>query len=371
MQTRHPGRARRLLLSALVGCLVGCLPIELDLSPMAPGEVRREAPAPTVELPQSISLVATASRAALVPITATPLATDDIRSSGGSEATAAPPPTHEALASSTTTTAPASTIASTVNPVTHIGDSAGGRPIQSYRLGSGAIDIVVVGGMHGGYEENTIVLAEAFLSHFQTHAADIPPAITLHIVPNANPDGLAVVGDATVGDSTTDDIRPTGVLSDTLAGRFNANGVDLNRNWDCLWIEQGRWRDQTVSAGTHPFSEPETASLSRFFLETDPALVIFLHSVADAVYVSGCLEPDPASTEMAVIYGLAAGYPVYPAFEHYTVTGDAGDWLTTQGIPSFTVELSSHETTDWEQNLRGLMAILMYYSAKKDLRGAE
>lgn len=361
------------MLSALVGCLLGCAHIELDLSPLAPNEVGRAtlAAASVGVLPQSVAIVATTSRTALVPITATPLPTGPTRLPDGSKATAAPPPTHEALASLTPTTTPAPTIAPTANPITHIGDSAGGRPIHSYHLGHGAIDIVVVGGMHGGYEWNTIVLAEEFLSHFQTHAADIPPAITLHIVPNANPDGLALVDDAAIGDGTTAGIQSTGVISDTLAGRFNANGVDLNRNWDCLWTEQGQWRDQTVSAGTYPFSEPETASLSRFFLETDPALVIFLHSVADAVYVSGCPEPDPASAELAVIYGLAAGYPVYPVFNHYKITGDAGDWLTTQGIPSFTVELSSRETIDWEQNLRGLTAILVRYSAETDLQGAE
>jgi len=52
------------------------------------------------------------------------------------------------------------------------------------------------------------------------------------------------------------------------------------------------------------------------------------------------------------------GYPVYERFTHYDVNGDAGDWLSTQGIPAFTVELKSRDQLDWEMNLAGLQALL-------------
>jgi hypothetical protein len=240
--------------------------------------------------------------------------------------------------------------------VSLIGNSAGGRAIHSYRFGSGDTDVVLVGGMHGGYEWNTILLAQAFIDAFTTGDEELPAGITLHIAPNANPDGLAAV---TGGDGP---FQPTDVISDTLAGRVNANGVDLNRNWDCNWSEQAFWRDQPISGGAYPFSEPESESLRRFFLDVTPAVVVFLHSAAGAVYSAGCPEPGPTSSALAAVYGLAAGYPVYPSFDHYAITGDASDWLTTQGIPSFTVELSTHETTDWEQNLAGLRALLAHLS---------
>jgi predicted deacylase len=368
MQIRHLFITQLLMLSIHVCCLVACTQIEFDLASITRSNssiATFTVPSPA-ELPQSIFTATSPSKP--VPtllVTVIALPTGDVLPQNNPEATTALPtqtPTHEALPSFYLATIPESTVSAIIS---HIGNSVSGRPIYSYRLGSGTIDIVIVGGIHGGYEWNTVVLAEEFLSYFQVREADIPPAITLHIVPNANPDGLAVVSGA---DGI---LPPTEVLSNTLVGRFNANGVDLNRNWDCLWTAQALWRDQTVSAGTHPFSEPETENLRRFFLEIDPALVIFLHSAADAVYVSGCPEPDPASAEMAAIYGLAANYPVYPTFDHYIITGDAGDWLTTQSIPSFTVELSSHETTDWDRNLEGLMAILVNYLEERNSRGAE
>lgn len=368
MQIRHRLLIQLLILSIVVCCLAGCTRIELDLSSMSQIDSLFAPPTTSshVGLPQGMPQATVSSDPMPAPLfTVTALPTNETLPQNNLEATGVSPtstPTHEALPSYDPATISLPTVIPTI---THIGNSVGGRPIYSYRLGSGAIDIVIVGGIHGGYEWNTVVLAEEFLSHFQVREADVSPAIALHIVPNANPDGLAVV-------SGVDGIfQPTEVISNTLAGRFNANGVDLNRNWDCLWTAQALWRDQTVSAGIHPFSEPETESLSRFFLEIDPALVIFLHSAAEAVYVSGCPDPDPVSAEMAAIYGLAANYPVYPTFDHYTITGDAGDWLTTQAIPSFTVELSSHETTDWDRNLEGLMAILEKFPEERDLQGAK
>lgn len=240
--------------------------------------------------------------------------------------------------------------------VTQIGESAGGRPIYSHSYGSGPVDIILVGGMHGGYEWNTVLLAQEFLTYFQENVEMIPSTVRLHIVPNANPDGLAaVVGGEFVFQSTD-------VISNTVPGRFNGSGVDLNRNWDCRWIESAQWAGRNVSGGSYPFSEPETRSLSEFFLRTDPALVVLWHSAADGIYASGCPDTDPSSYSLAQIYGAAAGYPVYPSFDYYEVTGDAGDWLVTQGIPAITVELATHEETDWEQNLAGVRAILAHYA---------
>lgn len=252
--------------------------------------------------------------------------------------------------------------------IEHVADSAGGRAINSYRFGYGATDLVLVGGMHGGYEWNSILLAQAFLTHFTAQGEALPDSITLHIIPNANPDGLAVVTGRTIADLQ---LQPTDIITHTLAGRFNANGVDLNRNWDCLWAEQAFWRDQTISGGAYPFSEPETAELSRYLLELKPALVVFLHSTAGAIFTSGCPEMHEESAALAVVYGLAANYPVYPAFTYYPITGDASDWLTTQGIPSFTVELTTRDAIDWEQNLAGLQAVLEHLHTPEDKEPVE
>lgn len=240
-------------------------------------------------------------------------------------------------------------------PSSLVATSAGGRAITSFRLGDSATAVVVVGGMHGGYEWNSILLAEGLLAHYAEHPEQLPGGVSLYIIPNANPDGLFAVA------GTDGPFAPADIAADSLPGRFNANGVDLNRNWDCRWAATALWRDREVSGGPFPFSEPETRGLRDYLLALDPAVVVFLHSQANAVFVAGCGAPHPPSYELASVYGQAAGYPVHETFDLYPITGDAGDWLTEQGIPSFSVELYSHESLDWEQNLAGLGALLAHY----------
>ncbi|HRQ37119.1 MAG TPA: M14 family metallopeptidase [Chloroflexota bacterium] len=233
-----------------------------------------------------------------------------------------------------------------------IGASAEGRPMVVYRFGSGPQPVVFVGGMHGGYEWNTIMLAYEAIDYFTTHPEQIPPEVTLHIIPSANPDGQYQVT------QQNGRFASTSVLSDTVLGRFNANGVDLNRNWDCDWSATAQWRDNEVSGGERPFSEPEAVVLRDYLLAAQPVVVVFWHSAANGVFAAGCPETDGRSLELAGVYGAAASYPIHERFNSYPITGDASDWLTTQGIPSFTVELKTHADTEWPQNRAGMLALL-------------
>lgn len=279
-------------------------------------------------------------------------------------ATGTPSPTSTPLPTATPSPRPTETATATATPDPRepivVGYSVSGRPIESYRIGQGPIHVVFVGGMHGGYEWNSILLAYQALDHFQNNPESVPPEVSLHIVPNANPDGLYTVT------LKTGRFLPTDVFPDTFLGRFNANGVDLNRNWDCEWQPTAQWRDQPVYAGAQPFSEPESQALSQFLLELQPAVAVFLHSAAEGVYAAGCPETDARSYELAITYGIASGYPIYERFAYYEITGDAGDWLVTQGIPSITVELRNHQDLEWEQNLPGMLALLAEFQAPEE-----
>ena len=237
---------------------------------------------------------------------------------------------------------------------TFIGRSVQHRPIENYQFGQGPLTVTFVGGMHGGYEWNSTLLMYELMDYLHAQPDFLPPAITLHIIPAANPDGIHRI----VGHNnrfTADDIS-----GDIFPGRFNANNVDLNRNWDCDWQPTGFWRDQTVSAGDYPFSEPENRHLRDFIEAQNPLVVIFYHSVFEAVFTAGCPDTFPLSRELADVYGQAADYPVYDQFPAYEISGDAGDYLAKVGIPAFTVELSTRESTDWARNLAGMKALLAY-----------
>ncbi len=243
-----------------------------------------------------------------------------------------------------------------------IGQSVGGLPMEAYRFGRGPARLVLIGGVHGGYEWNTILLAYAVVDHYRTHAAEIPAFITLDIVPVANPDGqLLAIGKT--GRFTLADV--TAAPANTIDGRFNGNGVDLNRNWDCDWSPAAQWRAQEVSAGTAPFSEAETTAL-RQFLSDPPAIgVIFWHSAAGGVFAGGCHTRFAAADAFAAVFARGSGYPFRASFDSYRVTGDATDWLSLQGIPAVAVELYNHDDIDMVQNLDGIEAVMAHLDASQ------
>jgi hypothetical protein len=176
---------------------------------------------------------------------------------------------------------------------------------------------------------------------------------------SANPDGVFdVVG--VEGRFSIDDAPDA--VSSSGTRRFNANNVDLNRNFDCKWKPESQWRGSTVSAGTSPFSEPEAAALRDFVLENKPVAVVFWHSQSNAVYASECTAGIlPETLALMNTYANAAGYSAVEKFDTYEVTGDAEGWLASINIPAITVELKTHETIEWDKNLAGIKALFSSY----------
>ncbi len=225
-------------------------------------------------------------------------------------------------------------------------------PLLSYTIGTGRRVLVLIGGIHGGYEWNTIRLAEEMYGHLRQNPNLIPPALTVIFIPNANPDGLFAVAGAESGDFDAP------LYEDSIPGRLNGRGVDLNRNWDCLWRPEAVWGSTPVSGGPLPFSEAETRALRDFLLTVEPAAVLFWHSAATGVYPGSCLREDARGTALAEVFAGASGYKLFASFDGYAISGHATGWLAAQGIPALTVELTTHSALDFEENLAGLEALM-------------
>lgn len=242
----------------------------------------------------------------------------------------------------------------TAEPV-EIGESVQGRPLQAYRLGEGERHIVIEAGIHGGYEWITIVLAEKLLDHFREHEDALPPTVSLHILPNMNPDGVQRVTDG----EPLDEVDMT--ERNTNRGRFNANNVDLNRNFAHTWEPTAWWWDIKVDAGSEPFSEPETRALRDYVegLTPAPEVVISLHSAAEAVFPGGREGYRETSAYYSEIYAEASGYPLpEQGFSGYPINGASSDYFASRGIPAITVELTTHEDPEFERNLAGIEALI-------------
>jgi hypothetical protein len=225
-----------------------------------------------------------------------------------------------------------------------IGRSIQEKPIEVMRFGYGSNAIVFIGGLHAGFAPATVEIAERTIEYFTENLTAIPGEVTLYVIPNANPDSQPFQGEQ--------------------LGRVNANGVDLNRNWDCRWTRDALFRGDVVpgSGGVEPFSEPEIKALVQFVEEVTPIAVVFWEARYEGGFVSPgrCDRRSSVSYPLAQLYGEAAGYQV-DDFEIDTgqiLNGDGTNWLDSQGYRTTAVLLPDYDNVDWEQNLAGILAVV-------------
>ncbi len=255
-----------------------------------------------------------------------------------------------------TTTPSTSTTTETAQIETSIGTTKEGREIPVFHYGEGDKEVLFVGGIHGGYEWNTTLLAYELMDYLSENPDQIAEGVKVTVIPVLNPDGLEkVVG--TDGRFTRADVPAD--KSATIPGRFNANNVDLNRNFDCDWQAKGVWQQTEVSGGTSAFSELESQAMRAYIEKNKPAAVVVWYSSAGGVYASNCHDGVlPETTKLTNVYAKASGYPANESFDFYEITGDMVNWLAKEKIPAISVLLTDHENVEWEKNWKGIDAVL-------------
>jgi predicted deacylase len=226
--------------------------------------------------------------------------------------------------------------------VTVIGYSLGNRPIEVYKFGNGPVKKLIIAGIHGGYEYNTVLLAHQLILFLNDNPDFIPSEVTLYLVRVVNPDGFE---------------RAWGV-----DGQMNDRGVDLNRNWPANWKadwpRSGCWVYRPVTGGEYPLSEPETKALADFIVQHDFDASISYHSAALGIFAGGTNGSTPASTRLAEAVAAVSGYDWPPIDTGCDYTGQFSDWAADQGIAALDIELTNHRDTDYDTNLRVLQVFL-------------
>ena len=180
-----------------------------------------------------------------------------------------------------------------------IGHSEQGRPIRAMRVGSprARVKVLVVGTVHGNEQAGRAVVARLRRAH--------PPRGTaLWLVDDANPDGTAA------------------------NDRYNARGVDLNRNFPYRWQPQ----DGVYESGSGPASEAETRVMQSFIERERPRVSIWFHQALRIVVKS---TGDP---KLERLYSTRSGLPRRSLPRYH---GTAISWQnhTFAGDSAFVVEL--------------------------------
>ncbi len=244
-------------------------------------------------------------------------------------------------------------------PESIIGKSGDGVDITAYHFGEGSEELILIGGIHGGYSWNTALLGFELVDWFKENENLVPDTMTVTIIPVLNPDGLKLVtgetGRFSASDATTNETTK-------IAGRFNSNEVDLNRNFDCQWQPKGTWQNRTVSGGNAAFSEPEAQAIRDYVLASKPAGVITWYSAAGGVYASTCNgEVETETLAITKLFAEASGYTAHEEFDYYEITGDMVNWFAKENIPAISVLLTNHTATELNKNKAGIEALLNYF----------
>ena len=195
------------------------------------------------------------------------------------------------------------------------GKSVSGRDLYLAVLGNPNAEqqLLVSAGIHGReYLTPLLVMKqmELLLAHYQNGNYNGIPYATLfencclYVVPMTNPDGimLSQAGLSSLADPDQraivqgvyeDDFRK-GYTSQTDIDEYlkywkaNANGVDLNRNFDALWADYRMGEPEPCHKnykGPAPMSEPETRALAELTDSlTGICAVLCIHSQGEVLY---------------------------------------------------------------------------------------
>ena len=232
-----------------------------------------------------------------------------------------------------------------------IGRSVMEKPIFCIKSGEGRKKLLLVGAHHG-LESLTSALILRFLREYAKTAArgvhlfgenvrGLSEKVTVYAVPMLNPDGvnLAIHGIKLGNSYHRSLISKTGVCRFKGKWQANANGVDINHNYDADWKRVKGYPCAKKYAGEYPESEPETKAVTDFIRREKFDALIAFHSQGKEIYCDFCGMERAEANEIAEKMAQKSGYAVKKP-QGTASFGGLKDWFIKEcrGL-GFTVEI--------------------------------
>jgi len=204
----------------------------------------------------------------------------------------------------------------------HIGLSERGQPILYFKVRKTERPVVILQYAIHAREYITTYLALKHITDFYYNGEHG----TVYFVPAVNPDGILIS------------------LNGNPLYKANANGVDLNVNFDARW---GTGAKNTINKGAEncigekPFSESESSSLAKFTLSVNPDATVSYHSKGEEIYWEFFQTGENRRRDfsLAKLLSRVTGYAVKSTPNS---AGGYKDWCVEKlKIPAFTIEVGS------------------------------
>lgn len=227
-----------------------------------------------------------------------------------------------------------------------IGKSTLHKDIICFKIGNGSgKKIFLQGGIHAREYITSFLLIEIinYLKLFDFYGQ-------VYIVPLANPDGVDICINGTKNiknKSKKELIESLLKYNDKKYYKANANGVDLNTNFDACW-GTGKfnnllypWTENFV--GFSPNSENETKALINVTKDINPFLTLSYHSKGEVVfwgYPNQSLETKESQKKYLDQIVQETGYK--PIFTNNSSGGYKDYCLLKLDIIGFTIEVASN-----------------------------
>lgn len=241
-----------------------------------------------------------------------------------------------------------------------IGKSVWGKELYYIKLGHGKKKISY-NGAHHGMEWITSAMLMRFVKEFLAaqqakecfcgfSVEELCKKVSLYIIPMVNPDGVELSTKGLpkwLSVYQKEKLESYNASQDFTKWQANANGVDLNHNYDAMWQLSKAMEKKygifgpgpTRFSGDAPLSEPESRALAEFTVTQNPDMVIAFHSQGKVIY-QGFQGKEPSkSIKIANAFELISPYKV-DTTDGIASYGGYKDWFVDKfRRPGFTVEV--------------------------------
>ncbi len=238
-----------------------------------------------------------------------------------------------------------------------IGRSHAGRAIFALSLGRSAHPVLLTAGFHG-VEWMTGLALCTFIERIcegirngrelcGVQLSCLPEQREIMFIPCANPDGVQIAIHGAGGAGSCREFVQAVSRGDFSRWNANAQGVDINHNFDAGWqtLRQMELCEGITGpaprqyGGPMPESEPETVALTRLCRMRLPRHMLALHSQGEEIFWQYGANTPPKSETLARIFSAASGYALI-SNAGLASHGGFKDWFIEElGRPGFTIEI--------------------------------